>query len=82
MPLFLQKIADIKRYDLVLFCDIDLLWEADVQRDLGDRREEFRAIYLEELRPRRIEYLTIRGQGSARLRSAIEAVGNHFDLGK
>ncbi len=73
-PLLLSRLANQRRYDLVLFTDIDLRWESDPQRDLGHRREEYREIFAQELGSRRIPFVTIRGTGSARLQAAIDAV--------
>lgn len=73
-PPFIQRLADERRYDLVLFPDIDLPWEADPQRDLGHRREAMRDRFRDELQSRRIPFVTIRGQGAARLQAAISAV--------
>jgi NadR type nicotinamide-nucleotide adenylyltransferase len=73
-PLFIQRLADERRYDLVLFPDIDLPWEADPQRDLGHRREAMRDRFRDELQSRRIPFVTIRGAGDERLRAAIAAV--------
>ena len=78
VPARLLKISHARRYDLVLFCEIDLPWEADTQRDLGHLREEMRRRFVEELQSRRIEFITIRGQGDARLQAAIDAVENRF----
>ena len=78
VPAWLLKISHTRRYDLVLFCEIDLPWEADTQRDLGHMREEVRRRFVEELQSRRIDFVTIRGQGNARLQTAIAAVENAF----
>jgi NadR type nicotinamide-nucleotide adenylyltransferase len=73
-PYFIQRLADERRYDLTLMPDIDLPWEADPQRDLPHRREEYRDIFRQELESRRIPFVTVRGVGEARTCAAIEAV--------
>ncbi len=78
VPLFLAQLANRRRYNLTLFCDIDLPWESDPQRDLGHRRDEFREVFQRELRSRRIAFTTICGQGEARFQSAIAAIENQF----
>ena len=73
-PHIVQRLADERRYDLVLLLDIDLPWAADLQRDLPHRRAEFRDRFLHETISRRLPYVVIRGQGQARLAAAIAAV--------
>lgn len=73
-PHFVQRLANERRYDLYLLMDIDLPWEADPQRDLSHRREEFRDRFRQELTSRRIPYVDIKGVGRQRLQSAIRAV--------
>jgi NadR type nicotinamide-nucleotide adenylyltransferase len=73
-PPFIQRLADERRYDLVLFPDIDLPWQADPQRDLGQQREAMRDRFRDELQSRRIPFVTIGGLGEARLRAAVAAV--------
>lgn len=73
-PHLVQRLADKRRYDLYLMMDIDLPWQADPQRDLPHRREEFRGIFCQELESRRIPFVTITGIGETRTQAAIEAV--------
>ena len=73
-PHIVQRLADERRYDLVLLLDIDLPWAADPQRDLPHRRAEFRDRFLHETISRRLPYVVIRGQGQTRLAAAIAAV--------
>ncbi len=75
-PLWIERLAHERRYDLTLLTDIDLPWEQDVQRELGHRREEFYALFRDELESRRISYVPIHGKGRARLDAAIAAVEN------
>ena len=77
---WVQRLADerIGRYDLILFCDIDLPWQSDPQRDVRHAQDEFRRyfrdLFLAELLSRRLNFHVVRGQGAARLRNAIEIV--------
>lgn len=48
-------------YDKYFFFDIDVPWIADGLRDLGDRREEMRKIFLDELHKRNIPYVLVNG---------------------
>jgi NadR type nicotinamide-nucleotide adenylyltransferase len=75
-PPWIERLAHERRYDLTLLTDIDLPWEPDVQRELGDRREEFYSLFRDELQSRRIPYVPINGNGRARLDAAIAAVEN------
>lgn len=77
VPEFVKSIADEKRHDLHLFCDIDLPWIEDEQRELGHRREEMKQILLAELQKRSRPYVIVTGQGPDRLQCAINHV-DHF----
>ena len=55
---------------------IDLPWEADPHRTLGDRRPEFFARFRAELDSRRTPSALVRGVGDARLICAVAAVDN------
>jgi HTH-type transcriptional repressor of NAD biosynthesis genes len=79
-PAIIQKLADEMRYDLYLFCDIDLPWQADPQRDLAGRREEFKQIFKSELEKRKIPFILISGQGRERFKAAVKAVNNFLGL--
>lgn len=48
-------------YDRYFFFDIDVQWIPDGLRDLGNRREEMKEIFLEELRSRNITYVLVSG---------------------
>ena len=77
---WVQRLADerIGRYDLILFCDIDLPWQDDPQRDIrhaqDDFRRYFRDLFMNELLSRRLPFHVVRGQGNVRLKNAIEIV--------
>lgn len=74
VPRFVKELADQKRYDLHLFCDIDLPWVEDAQRDLGHRRQEMKQILLDELRRRNLPFAMVSGSGDDRLRCAVSHV--------
>ncbi len=73
-PRFVERLADERRYDLTLLCDIDLPWVPDPHRTLGDRRPEFMARFRAELDSRRISYAMVQGTGPERLACAVEIV--------
>jgi HTH-type transcriptional repressor of NAD biosynthesis genes len=79
-PRIVDELARKESYDLYLFCDIDLPWKADPQRDLGHRREEFREIFLNKLIERHVKYSTVNGSGNVRLANAIKSVDSYFRL--
>ena len=76
IPQVVQEIADTERFDLYLFTDIDIQWQADPQRDLGHRREEFKQRFMNELIKRNIPHVMIQGTGKRRLTKAIQAVNS------
>lgn len=73
-PPLVEQLADERRYDLYLLLDIDLPWEADPQRDLPHRRQEFYTLFRNELESRRIPFIAIDGLGETRLQNAIRSV--------
>jgi HTH-type transcriptional regulator, transcriptional repressor of NAD biosynthesis genes len=71
------EVLDLQRlehYDLYLFCDTDLPWVADAQRDLGHLREEMKLKFLHELQSRHIDFQWIRGIGEERFNTAVKAI--------
>lgn len=62
----------VRDYDLYLFCDVDVPWAPDPQRNLGDQRERFRQLFLDELGARPHEVL--RGGWEERFQAACRAV--------
>lgn len=49
------------KYDLYFFMDIDIPWVADGLRDLGERRQEMRDVFKNELDKRGISYIVVKG---------------------
>jgi NadR type nicotinamide-nucleotide adenylyltransferase len=77
-PSDLREAARTRHYDLTLLLDIDLPWVDDQQRFLAHRRVEFLARCRQMLEEAGRRYVTIRGNGTARLEACESAVG---DLG-
>lgn len=72
-----QEVLDLQRlehYDLYLFCDTDIPWVADSQRDLGHLREEMKAKFKAELEKKNIDYQWIRGDWAQRFQLAIQYI--------
>ena len=63
-----------RRADLYLLCAPDLPWQADGQRDRGDRREEMHRLFSEALAALGARVELVRGEGEAREASAAEWV--------
>jgi HTH-type transcriptional repressor of NAD biosynthesis genes len=85
-PAWVQRLADerIGRYDLILFCDTDIAWQHDPQRDprhaQGDFRNYFRDLFEAELLSRGRKYFVVRGQGQERVESAARIVREQLGL--
>lgn len=77
---WVQRLADerIGRYDLILFCETDIPWQQDPQRDAQHAQPEFRsyfrALFEAELRSRRLPFEIVRGSGEERVRNAVRLV--------
>jgi len=80
VPPFDQWIHDANRFDLYLFCDIDVPWVADPQRDAGHLREMFRRRFMDELDRRNIPFELIRGNWNERFESAKKIIAKKFNL--
>lgn len=77
-PLYLQRLANERRYDLYLFLDTDLPWEDDGTRVKGHRRAEMRKAFIRSLESRRIRYHMITGIGQERFDRAIAIVDEYI----
>jgi NadR type nicotinamide-nucleotide adenylyltransferase len=66
--------------DLYLLPDIDLPWERDALRMFGGDAERRRFFELSkaELERSGVHWALVRGEGPARLESALEVIGTHF----
>ncbi|HMJ70623.1 MAG TPA: ATP-binding protein [Cyclobacteriaceae bacterium] len=77
VPPILYELEKQIIFDRYFFFDIDVPWIADGLRNLGDRREEMKAIFLEELTKRNIEYVLVHGSHEQRdqiIRDEIEKI--------
>jgi HTH-type transcriptional repressor of NAD biosynthesis genes len=61
VPEILCELEKMIVYDHYFFLDIDVPWVADGLRDLGDKREEMREIFLRELDKRKVPYTRVQG---------------------
>jgi HTH-type transcriptional repressor of NAD biosynthesis genes len=66
IPTVLFELEKQVTYDKYFFFDIDVPWIADGLRDLGDRREEMREIFLNELNVRKIPFTLVKGSQEQR----------------
>lgn len=75
-PPWIEEAARDRRADLYLLCAPDLPWEADGQRDRGDRREEVHQLFAEALAVIGAEVSLVSGSGPDRERVATAAVAD------
>jgi HTH-type transcriptional repressor of NAD biosynthesis genes len=71
---WLRATAAARRYDLILFCDIDVPWVSDRWRDFGDRRAEMHARFAGALARRATPFVRIAGDWDERHAAARRAV--------
>jgi NadR type nicotinamide-nucleotide adenylyltransferase len=71
---WITALADRRRHDLYLLCDIDVPWVDDRQRDMPHRREEFLARMRGALDAGGRPWAWIRGDWDARFRAAVAAI--------
>jgi len=81
VPEFPAWVEAAHNYALYLFCDIDVAWVPDPQRDLGHMREYFREWFLRELEVRRLPFMIIDGSWETRLAKAVAALKARWDFG-
>ncbi len=74
VPDFPLWIENANKYDLYLFCDIDVPWVSDPQRDAPHLREELKSWFLEELERTGINFCLINGSWEDRFIKACDAV--------
>ncbi|MBK9088205.1 MAG: ATP-binding protein [Holophagales bacterium] len=75
-PAWIEDACRERRADLYLLCAPDLPWEADGQRDRGDRREEVHRLFAEALAVIGAEVSFVTGSGPGREKTAIAAVAD------
>lgn len=73
-PAWVEDAARARRADLYLLCVPDLPWEADDQRDRGDRREDMHRLFVDALAELGVLVETVGGRGSSRESAAVAAV--------
>jgi nicotinamide riboside kinase len=73
-PAWIEQAARKRRADLYLLCAPDLPWEADGQRDRGDRRAEMHRLFAVALGALGAGVTLVEGVGSAREEAARSAV--------
>ncbi len=73
-PAWIEEICRQRRADLYLLCAPDLPWEADGQRDRGDRREEVHRLFAEELGALGADIRLVAGAGPTREGAAAATV--------
>lgn len=73
-PAWIEDACRERRADLYLLCAPDLPWEADGQRDRGDRREEVHRLFAAALDALGAELRHVTGDGLAREEAAVAAV--------
>ncbi len=78
VPPNLAELEDNIKYDFYFLLDIDLEWEYDPLRDLGDRRPEMFTIFKENLEKRGIAYEVISGNWNERLEKIKSRVKTMF----
>ncbi|HZY82517.1 MAG TPA: AAA family ATPase [Cyclobacteriaceae bacterium] len=66
VPGILYELEKQVTYDKYFFFDIDVPWIADGLRDLGDKREEMKEIFLKELAVRNIDFVLVSGSPETR----------------
>lgn len=77
VPPVIAELEKRIRYDQYFFFDIDVPWVADGLRDLGDRREEMRDIFWNELKVRGIKPILLKGDYRKR-EQAIRSWADRF----
>ncbi len=73
-PAWVEDACRERRADLYLLCAPDLPWEADGQRDRGDRREQMHRLFTAELDALGADIQPVAGEGPARETAAVTAV--------
>jgi len=76
VPPVLYELEKMVEYDLYFLFDIDVPWEEDGLRDLGDekKREEMYEIFKNELTRRNIPYVKVQGEWDEREKTIVREV--------
>lgn len=79
VPDYPQWVVNANKFDLYLFCDIDIPWVSDPQRFTSHIREKTREWFLSELIKRNINYEIIDGNDyEERFRKAVAFIENRW----
>jgi NadR type nicotinamide-nucleotide adenylyltransferase len=73
-PAWIEEAARKSPGDLYLLCAPDLPWEADAQRDRGDRREEMHRLFEQAIGELGVRAVRVEGEGRTRDETAARAV--------
>lgn len=79
-PDFPKWVYSANNFDLYLFCDIDVPWIEDIQRDSENFRNQHRQIFFNELNKRKIKFEIISGNWDERFEKAKTAINNLLNL--
>lgn len=71
---WIRELAQSRRHDLYLLCDIDVPWVDDGQRDMPHRRPEFFARCRATLEAHGRPYVMVGGDWETRFRTAVAAI--------
>lgn len=77
VPQWIDKEIKNTYIDLFLVCDTDLPWIADkVRENGGESRNLLQKKYIEEIKEYNFDYKIISGNGTERVKNAIQAISN------
>lgn len=83
IPEALTKAVEMQNYDLFLFCDTDIPWVPDEQRDGVEIQRELYVKMKHHLSASNLPHVLVSGNKEKRLGNAIKGVLNYFpDLRK
>ena len=73
-PRWIVDMANERRPDLYLLCDIDIPWVADGVRDRGHLREEMQKLFRDAVVRSKVPFAAVSGRGEERVAKAIDAI--------
>lgn len=78
-PNALKKLVKSRIYDLYLFLENDIAWEADLQRDNPETRNKLSLIFKNELTLRNLAVVAINGNGKERFENCVKEVDKYLN---
>jgi nicotinamide riboside kinase len=69
---------DQQNYKLYMLCKPDLPWKPDPLRESPRDRDRLFGLYLHELTVRKLPFFIVSGQGSKRIKTAIQAIDDLY----